>query len=412
MRVAVVGGGPAGSRAAELLAGEGARVVLYEPRAGWEKPCGGGVPERAIDSCAFLREPSLPQRLCPRARIFSASGREATVSLAEPLRIYSRRELNGCFLARARSAGADLAPSRVTSLSRSGPTWQVEDSSGRKESFDFLVGADGASGVVRGRILGKTVPLDQTIGLGFFLDGYSSDEIVLKFFRGLPGYLWIFPRSDHLAVGICGPAGQDPRVLQESLLRFLADLYGAGVLRRLRKYGARIPSIPSQASVASSCQGSGWALLGDAAGFVDPITREGIHYALASAEHLAGALRIGRPELYAVRCEESWGEELRWASRHRDFFFSAGFIEAFTLLSSASRAVQEVVSDLIAGRQSYRSLSRRLAGRGPSALASLLTRAFQRLRDKRPESPPANLRFLADDPSLTGPAGDTPSIGR
>jgi flavin-dependent dehydrogenase len=410
--VAVVGGGPAGSRAAELLAGGGARVVLYEPRTGWEKPCGGGVPERAIDSCPFLRAPSLPQRVCPRARIFSASGREASVPLAEPLRIYSRRELNGCFMDRARLVGAELVAARVTSLSRSGSIWQVGDSSGRKQSFDFLVGADGASGVVRGRVLGKSVPLDQTIGLGFFLDGYSSDEIVLKFFPGLVGYLWIFPRTDHLAVGICGPAGKDPGALRESLVRFLCDLYGAGVLRRLRNYGARIPSIPPRVSLVSSCQGSGWALLGDAAGFVDPITREGIHYALASAEHLAGALRLGRPELYAARCAESWGEELSWASRHRDLFFSARFLEAFTLLSSASRAVQEVVADLIAGRQSYRMLSRRLAGRGPSALVSLLARPFQRLRVEQPAAPPPKLRVLPGNRALTGPAGGTPSIGR
>ncbi len=396
MRVAVVGGGPAGSRTAELLARQGARVTLYEARTGWEKPCGGGIPERGIEDCPFLGGSLLPQRRALRARIYSCTGREAVVPLAHPLRIFSRRELDGFLLARARGAGAEVRAVRIAGVEREGSTWRLRDAAGRSEAFDFLVGADGASGVVRGRVLGSAWPLHQTVGIGYYLEGFTADEIVLKFYRRLDGYLWIFPRTDHLAVGICGPpGGGQGEQLRGEMERFLLDLYGPAVLRRLRKYGARIPSLPPGIPARLSCQGEGWALVGDAAGFVDPLTREGIHYALFSARLLSEALSGGRWEGYGERWDETYGRELDWAARHRGLFFSPRFIEAFTLLASASPAVQEVVSDLIAGRQEYRSLRRRLAGHAPAAAGSLALRFLERFLTGRPPWPPPDLTSLA-----------------
>jgi len=396
MRVCVVGGGPAGSRTAEKLLSYGARVVLYEARPGWEKPCGGGIPERSIDSFPFLWDPSLPHQSANRARIYSGSGREAAFPMAEPLRIYSRRNLNRFLLARACRAGADVRHTRVRGLERDGRFWRIRDARGEAESFDFLVGADGASGVVRGRLLGSSVPLDQTLGVGYYLDDCSSGEIVLKFFPGLDGYLWIFPRTDHLAVGICGPVGPGwGETLLKEIRRFLTDLYGARVARNLRKYGARIPSHPPGTPVGRTCQGEGWALVGDAAGFVDPLTREGIHYALASADLLADALARGRPDGYAETWERNHGGEMAWAFRHRSLFFSRRFNEAFTFFASASPAVQKVISDLIAGRQPYRTLQRRLAGHAPAAAGSLALRFLERFVAGRPSPPPPGLDFPA-----------------
>src|SRR5262245_19791877 len=256
MRIAVVGGGPAGSRVAELLCHQGARVLLYEARPGWEKPCGGGVPERAVDFCPFLADPSLPQVRAHRARIYSPRGREALVALEEPLRIYCRNQLNGHFLSRAREQGVEEVPRRVTSINREGGAWSVTDATGRSQRVDFLVGADGASGIVRGRVAKNVPQLRQSLGIGYYLDGYTSDEIVLKFFDSLDGYLWIFPRQDHLAVGICGPIGSgSSEKLLLDLKRFLVELYGARVLDRVRSYGARIPSLPPSVKAQDCCVG-------------------------------------------------------------------------------------------------------------------------------------------------------------
>lgn len=379
MKVAVVGGGPAGSRSAELLSRLGARVILYECRQGWEKPCGGGVPERSIDFCPFLAASSLPQRSAIAARIYSPNGREARIPLREPLRIFSRADLNGHLLARAEETGVCVHFSRVTSLRREGTRWILTDDSGRREEADFVVGADGASGVVRQRAAKGLPPLAQSIGLGYFVEGLTSDEIVIKFFDSLDGYLWIFPRCDHLAVGICGPTGPgQPEALFSELHRFLVDLYGAQILRRLRRYGARIPTLPASLAVRDACVGNGWALVGDAAGLVDPLTREGIHYALASAQFLSEGLAAGRVEEYPNRWDAVFGGELEWAREHKALFFSRRFVEAFTLLAQSSAAIQGIVSDLVAGRQSYRSLRRRLTLRAAGSAFSLVARFLRR----------------------------------
>ena len=364
MRIVIAGGGPAGSQAAELASVKGARVILYEPRPGWEKPCGGGVPERGVDLCTALADARLPQRIAVRARIFSPSDREALVPLAEPLRVFSRCDLNRILLERAAAAGVEVRREKVASIARRGQAWEVVDGAGRTESADFLVGADGASGLIRSRVASHLPRLDESIGIGYFLEGYSSDEILLKFYGGLDGYAWIFPRRDHLAAGICGPgAGGNSRPLLERLERFLIDFYGAQVLRHRTRYGAKIPSLPASLKVEESCLGDGWALVGDAAGFVDPLTREGIHYALLSSRFLAEALERGEPAAYPRACAEEFGGEMEWAREHHGAFFERRFCEAFTLLASASRPIQTVVSDLIAGRQDYRSLRRRLGAR-------------------------------------------------
>jgi len=396
MRIAVVGGGPGGSRAAELLVRRGARVVLYESRAGWEKPCGGGLPGRGIDACPLLRDPSLPHQLAIRARIYSTSNREAVVPLVEPLRVYSRRDLDAFLLNCAGRAGVDVRAVRVNGLARAGNGWEVRDAAGGSEQFDFLVGADGASGFVRGRVDQDRWPRGQVFGIGYYVDGYTSAEIVLKFFTDLDGYLWIFPRTDHLAVGICGPTGDGQgEFLLKELERFLVDLYGGSVLARLRRYGARIPSLPPGVPIHRVCQGRGWALIGDAAGFVDPLTREGIHYALASAETLSEALVEGNPLLYGERWEQAHGCEMDWACRHAQLFFSRRFIEVFRLLASASPAVQTVISDLIAARQPYCTLRRRLTGLAAFALGSLTFGSLQETLLGRTAPPPPTLTPLA-----------------
>jgi flavin-dependent dehydrogenase len=330
-----------------------------------------------VDFCPFLADSSLPHVLAGRARIFSPRGREASVSLAEPLRIYSRTRLNGHLLARAQEHGVEVLPTRVTSIYREGTAWKVTDAKGRSRTADFLVGADGASGIVRGRVARDVPSLGQSLGIGYYVDGFTSDEIILKFFDSLDGYLWIFPRPDHLAVGICGPtgAGNSARLMRD-LTRFLVDLYGVRVLGRIRSYGARIPSLPSGSAMQESSVGDGWALLGDAAGLVDSLTREGIHYALASASFLADALSEGDPRGYPRRWDATFGGELEWASAHKEFFFSSRFIEAFTQLAMTA-PVAAIVSELIAGRQKYADLRRRLRAGAPAvglALGALFLR--------------------------------------
>ena len=184
--------------------------------------------------------------------------------------------------------------------------------------------------------------------------------MTLKFFDGLDGYLWVFPRPGHSSVGICGGLGVRPAATLRALMdRFLRRQYGEARLARAIPYAALIPDAPPSPD-PDTLRGDGWALVGDAGRFVDPITREGIYYALASAELLAACLAEGRPELYPARWSAEIGRELTWAARHVRGFFDRRFVERLVVLCALSPRIGRVMADLIAGRQRYRDLRRRL----------------------------------------------------
>ena len=111
--------------------------------------------------------------------------------------------------------------------------------------------------------------------------------------------------------------------------------------------------------------GEGWALVGDAGRFVDPLTREGIYYAMLTGEMLADCLAARRPERYGAAWTRMCGRELSWAARHARAFFDTRFVERLVALCDRSPTVGRVLSDLIAGRQAYRDLKRRLLLNAP-----------------------------------------------
>ena len=104
-------------------------------------------------------------------------------------------------------------------------------------------------------------------------------------------------------------------------------------------------------------------LLGDAGGMVDPITREGIFFALLSAEHAAACLidSGGDPAVrYAERLRATIYDELVRGARFKTRFFNPRFTALLIRALETSAAVRAIMVDLIAGRQSYRGLRRRL----------------------------------------------------
>jgi flavin-dependent dehydrogenase len=106
--------------------------------------------------------------------------------------------------------------------------------------------------------------------------------------------------------------------------------------------------------------GRDWALVGDAGGFVDAITGEGIYYALKSARAWGRALEAGRPETYDEEWRGEFGDELEKASRLVHLYYKPAFIERVIGFGRASRGIRTVMSDLVMGRQSYLTLRRRL----------------------------------------------------
>ena len=80
--IAIIGAGPAGAHLASRLAAEGRDVVLFDPKGAWEKPCGGGVPTRAIREFAFILESSgYPRKLVRQITMISPLDRRVTLTL-------------------------------------------------------------------------------------------------------------------------------------------------------------------------------------------------------------------------------------------------------------------------------------------------------------------------------------------
>jgi flavin-dependent dehydrogenase len=155
--------------------------------------------------------------------------------------------------------------------------------------------------------------------------------------------------------------------------RFRAPITSRSVSRRnvrehlqatAERYAARIPGLSPATWDNRSVCGDDWALLGDAAGFADPVTGEGIYYALRSAELFAEAYLRGDVRSYEASWRADFGAELRRAAQMRRRFYGnfwgAPFTERMIEFAKGHRGVRRVLGDLVAGEQGYTNLKKKL----------------------------------------------------
>lgn len=369
--IAIVGGGPSGALCGERLAAAGFRVTIYDERGAWEKPCGGGLTWKACERYPFLLHGPEPKKIVRKVELVASNGLRARFELDRPIVIYSRAVLNGLLLARARRAGARVEQVRVRALDTAGERVRLHVSDGAAAApasrtalreADFVVVAAGA----RNALLPGTTPLtrndlEQTVG---YYVPTAEETLKVKFLPRFEGYLWSFPRSDHLSVGICGQmARHTTRELREHLDRFMDE-------ERIPRAGARfyshvLPSPERETLAGRRVAGRNWALVGDAAAWVDPITGEGLYYALRSGEILAGALAENRPEQYPARVRADFSADLEFATRvarrlYRKRFLGGAVTLRMIQFADRSATFRQLLRDVFAGAQDYRSLKRRL----------------------------------------------------
>ena len=365
--VAVVGGGPAGSVVAATLAARGARVVLLDGSHPREKPCGGGFTGRAL---ALVRD-LLPSTDLPGVRVDSARftdarrGREAIVPLpdARTLVVSSRRESDRLLFAAAASHGASIVAARVVAIEPGRPHTLVT-ADGQRLTARWVIGADGTNSFVRRQFTTPFTRAQLSVATGVYAHGVSSREIVLELVDQPAGYIWSFPRPDHLAIGICAQASDTTvGAIREHLTQWLTTSRIADGAR-LEPYSWPIPSLSAADFTHVPLAGDGWITVGDAAGLVDPITREGIYFALQSALMAADALGgDGAPHVrYTEQVREEIGADLAAAAALKAGFFQPRFTRLLLDALNSSTGVRSVIADLVAGTQPYRTIKRRLLG--------------------------------------------------
>ena len=359
--ITIVGGGPAGALCGERLAGAGFQVTIFDERLAWEKPCGGGLTHKAIEAYPFLLDAPYPKKIVRQAELISSRGHRARFEMSHPIVIYARKVLNGLLLDRAVAAGCSVVPSRVTSVNTVGARVRLA-ASGEEREADFVVLAAGA----RNQLLPETTALgtrDLEMTLGYFVPT-EEDMIKVKFLKQFEGYLWSFPRADHLSVGICAKIGQTS---SQQLRRHLDDFVQQEKIPMdgAQLYSHVLPSPEAQTLRRRRILGKNWAMAGDAAACVDPITGEGLFYALRSGELLAEALIEQQPQAYPERLRAAFSADLEFAANIARRVFRGTFLgDAITTrmvqLLHYSPAFRDLIRDVFSGSQDYRSLKQRL----------------------------------------------------
>ena len=295
--VVVVGAGPAGSSAARELAARGARVLLLDrarfPR---DKPCGGGVTIRCDALLPFSLEPVI-EDVATGAVIQLRNGRKVTRDFELPLTYMTQRSRLDAFLVeQAQAAGAEFQDGRrVWHIERTPEGFELQVDSGtggrgtgaERVRARVVLGADGANGVV-GTALGyehaeeSAAALEANLPCPDGVPDWLRGRLVLQLGAMRGGYGWLFPKGDHLNVGVGGwkaAVGSELRPQLEALCRG----YAIDPARLVGLRGHHLPMLRQGADLAAR----GSALLGDAAGLVDPLSGEGIYAAIASGAAVA-----------------------------------------------------------------------------------------------------------------------------
>lgn len=374
----VIGAGPAGSTAARLLARYGASVLLLDrhgfPR---DKPCGGGVTLRAASVQDIDLSPVI-ERTIHGARFSLRLGQSFDRRYREPLTYMTQRRRLDEFLAeRAAEAGADFhdgVPVReidVAGASKPPPAGRpiTVRANGDAYRSRILIGADGANGIC-GEALGlrreyeEAVALEGNVEFPAGIPEEWKDYVALDLGGLAGGYGWVFPKGNHLNVGV-GAWKYAGFTLRPKLAQ-LSRRYGfdANSLTNLRGH-----HLPVRAPGSPIARGP-VAVVGDAAGLVDPLSGEGIHMAFASARLAAEqALRVlagEAPDMagYQRRLDRSLQPELTVSRKLQELFNFAP--PPYLAMMRRSEKFWLFFCHLIRGEMTYLDFTRMI---GPMRLA-------------------------------------------
>jgi len=361
--IVIIGGGPSGAVCGEQLARAGHSVDIYDENLAWEKPCGGGLTYKATEHFPFLLENPHPKKLIRNVEIISAENQRAKLDLKHPIVIYSRRVLNGLLLDRAKEAGCRVHHRRVQTIDVSGdkPRFSMDN---EWQKTDFVVLASGARNQILPGI--RALSADELeMTQGYFVP-QTAEEIIIKFLPDFEGYIWSFPRADHISLGVCGSmSAHTSSELRMHLHAFAAEEKFA--TENAKFYSHVLPS-PREVTLSNRAViGKHWAMCGDAAAWVDPLTGEGLFYAMRSGEILGQCIAEGRPELYPSRVRASFSLELEFAARivrrfYRGSFLGCSVTTRMVQFLQRNAVFRQLMSDLFCGTQDYSTLKNRVLG--------------------------------------------------
>jgi geranylgeranyl reductase family protein len=307
--VIVVGAGPAGSTAAKNLAEKGIKVLLLDkatfPR---DKPCGGGLPTRVQKRFPYI-EPFLDS-VSYGTTMFSSSLRYKCDLIREKpfLEMVLRTDFDHGLLSLAQKAGATfLGGKSVVDVVVQKDKVSVMLEDGQTMETQMVIGSDGMHSVVAEKtnlskkleVLCISLMQEQPMTPKQLTTFFTKKRMIYLFIKahGIAGYAWVFPKKNSVNIGIgefqSAVSKERPKIpLKETYEKFIATLQEKKLLpadfpiENLK--GATLPIFPLE----NTC-GDRVLLCGDAAGFINPITGEGIYYAMVSGQIAADVIAEG-----------------------------------------------------------------------------------------------------------------------
>jgi geranylgeranyl reductase family protein len=362
LEVVIVGSGPAGASAALCLATAGVNVAVLEkaslPR---YKTCGGGVARRALRLLPLSIGDAV-ERDCFAAELnlldkslhFETRRQDPIISMT------MREKFDSLLLSAAKEAGASIQPAcKVSDVFPHGERVELTTSTGPL-SARFVIAADGAISTVAGKTNRRD---DRRLIPALEYEVFVGDSLLERFARSarfdfgvVPyGYGWVFPKKDHLSIGILTMRGGSANLNErfDSYLRLL----GITSILRMERHGSLIPVTARSAPFAR-----GRILLaGDAAGFVDPITCEGMTFAIQSGQIAARSLIGGNlradevSAAYDVEIAAKILPELNTARKLATILYDCPRLCAM-LFRLYGQRLSEVVTDILTGDRTYRGV--------------------------------------------------------
>jgi geranylgeranyl reductase family protein len=383
MDVIVVGAGPAGATAARALALSGVRVRLLDrarfPR---NKPCGGAISARALRRFPYLPAAlnRISTRLISRLHVESPFGEAAELQSDAPAALMIRRvEFDAVLVRLAQESNAELLEGiEITQVERTREAIVLSTRDGSRLYASLVIAADGANSVIARRLGMNPGWPSGAVALDMMeetpcerLACDDPDQLWVAYgYRNTHGYAYVFPKHRHVNVGVGfvlanyrRDVGEPPYDVQK---RLVASLCSWGVLAggstRRNFTPALIPiGGPLERTVDDRVM-----LVGDAGGFVNGFSAEGIYYAMVSGELAARAVLQGAPERFAKTWRAEIGAELRDSVRVQQFLFgNLSRIDAMVRGARRHPRFARSFVDYAMGRLSYRSARARFLTRFP-----------------------------------------------
>jgi flavin-dependent dehydrogenase len=289
--IAILGTGPTSLYAALLLAAKGHSVTVYDPKNAWEKPCGGAL------SGSVLKEMPLFEDFgrfvsIDGLKLLSPRNREIQVPFESPMPVALRDDITEFLRRKCDGSGVTFSPHKVEGFAASANGWTLQ-LKGAEAKADFLVAADGGGGLARKSLGLSGLSEEMTLEIGYDIAAPFEGHVgVIKFLPEMSGCFSALPNGSGTAVRLWSTGRQlHARPLIEKLDGIVQRLLDVPLHTDLGRSVAQIPIVTKIAR--RYLIGPKWVAIGDAGGFIHPLSKDGLFFGLKSAAMLALSLSNG-----------------------------------------------------------------------------------------------------------------------